>query len=169
MHESGESNTTLVVVPVLVCEPFAFRVVVTQWQRTIEQAAHVDLLANHLTRGGGFAFVNEVASPKFFRRQAHRARNVVHVTLECEDALRRAKAAKRAVRRNIGGERLAANTHVRTNVRSGRMNCSARKNDRREGAVSTAVDNKLDLHCQKFSVFRHGGLVPCARGMSLCR
>jgi pyrrolidone-carboxylate peptidase len=69
--------------------------------------------------------VNEVATSKLFRRQTNCMRDFVHVPLEREDALRRAEAPERAVRRNIRRHRAAVNANVRANVWTSGMNRSA--------------------------------------------
>src|ERR1700741_2061647 len=111
--------------------------------------------------------MNEVATAKLFRRQTHSLSNYVHVSLEREDALRRSKSSERTVRRNVGRNCLAVNPHVGTNVWTSGMNRSAREHDRRKRAVSAAIDDEVDLHREKFSVFSHGSFVMRSRRMTL--
>jgi hypothetical protein len=89
-------------------------------------------------------------------------RHFVHVSFEREDALRRAKTAKRAVRWNVRRNRATVNSNVGTDVWTSGMNRSARKHDWRKGAVSAAIDNEVDLHREELAIFRNGGLVTCA-------
>ena len=74
--------------------------------------------------------------------------------LEREQALRRAEAAKRAVRRRVGRHRAAAQPHVRAEVRPGGVNGAARQHDRRQRAVRAAVDHEVDVHREQPSVAR---------------
>src|SRR5262249_24730739 len=150
VHESGETDAALFAVLIFICEAFAFRVVVAELQRAIEQAVHIDALANHLAGRSGLAFLNKVATAKLFRRESDGARDLVHVTFEGKDALRRAETAKRAVRWNVCRNSLAMNAHVWARIRTGRVNRSARKHDRRECAVGAAVDYEIDLHRDEF-------------------
>ena len=112
-------------VSVLAGKAFAFRVVVTQFKRAIEQAVHVHSFANCLVRGCRFTFMDEIAPAKLFGRESYCTRDLVHVTFEREDTLRRAETAKRTMRRHVRRYSTAVNAHVRTKIRTGGMNCPA--------------------------------------------
>src|SRR5688500_20235040 len=96
------------------CEPFKFCVVIAQLKRTIHQTAHIDVLANHLTRRRRFSFTNKVATAKLFRRSTNGASDVVHVTLERKNTLRRAEAPERPMRRHARSDCAAVNPDVGT-------------------------------------------------------
>src|SRR5262245_10474749 len=129
MHEGGETDAALFAVVIFASETFALRVVIGEFQRAIEQAVHIDALANHLARRGCLAFLNEVALAKLLRRKPDCACDFIHLTLESEDALRRAKTPKRAMRWNVCRQRLTVNAHVRTEIRTGGVNRAARQYD----------------------------------------
>src|SRR5437879_6352683 len=81
---------------------------------------HVHVFANHLSGRGGRPRLNEIALAKLFRRQTNGARHSIQVSFERKDALRRAEAAKRAVRRRVGGYCAAADAHIRAGIRTWR-------------------------------------------------
>ena len=143
--------------------------IVSQLKRAIQQAFQIDFLANDLIRRGRLTFFNKIATAEFFRTQPDGLGDFVHVTFQSEDALRRPKASKRAVRRNVRRDRGALDAHVRTEVRPGRVNRAARKHHRRQRAVSAAINNEFDVHRQQLSVFRDRGLMTRARWMPLGR
>src|SRR6185503_10457401 len=106
-------------------------------------------------------FVNEVATSKLLRRQAHRMGHFVHVSFEREDALRSAKTAKRAVRWNVCGDRATVNANIGTDVWTSGMNRSARKHDGRQCAVSAAIDDEVNLDGEELAIFRDGCFMAC--------
>src|SRR5215471_2746429 len=144
---------------ILARETFPLCMIVSQRERAIHQSFEIDFLANDLISSGRLAFFDEVAEPKFIRSQSDSLRDTIHVSFQRKDALRCAKSSKSAMRRRVRRHGGAPDTHVRAEIGTGRMNRAARKHDRRERAVSPAVDHKIDLLGQKFSIFRHGGLV----------
>ena len=105
-------------------------------------------LADGVRLAGG----DEVAAAELLGGQTRRRRDAVHLQFEREDRLRRAEAAKRAVRRRVGRDRLRADAHVRAVVRTGGVNRPARQHDRRQRAVRAAVDDELDVHRQQPAV-----------------
>src|ERR1051326_6587483 len=105
--------------------------IVRQIKRTVHQSFEIDLLTNHLIRRCRLALLDEVPTAKFIRRQAHCLRHLVEVAFQRKDALRRTKSAKCAMRGNIRRDRATVNTNVRTEIRPGGMDRSARKYDRR--------------------------------------
>src|SRR6185369_10846942 len=170
VHESRESDAALlrevtVARVVFTRKLFALRVVFTELKRARQQVVHVDAFANHLAGRGGFAFVNEVATTKFFRTQSDRLSNFIHVPFEREDALRGAKSPKGAVGRNVRCDRATVNPDVGTDIWTSSMDRSSRKHDRRQCAISAAIDDEVDLHREQFAVLRHRGFVTRARGM----
>ena len=99
--------------------------IVAELQCAREQVVHVNALANHLARRRRLAFVNEIAATKFFRRQFKCVRDFIHLSLECEDALRRAKTSERALRRKVSSDSATVNSHVRTEVWTSSVDRSA--------------------------------------------
>ena len=110
---------------VAACECFALRMVIAELQRAREQVVHVNALANHLAGRRRLAFVNEVATAKLFGRQPNCVRNFIHLSLEREDTLRRAKTSESAVRRKVGSNSATVNPHVRTDVWTSSVDRSA--------------------------------------------
>ena len=132
---------------VLAREPLALRAVVGQRQRAIEQRRHVDRLADHLADRQRLARTDEIAPAELLGRQADGRGNLVHVPLEREDALRRAEAAKRAVRRQRWSRpRGRARARSDKQYGPGRVDRAARQHDRRQRAVRAAVDHEVDVH-----------------------
>ena len=150
-------------------EAFALRVVVGDRHRAIEQRGHVDRIADHLADRARLPGADEIAAAQLVRRQTDGGRDAIHVALEREQALRRAEAAKRAVRRRVGRDGAAAEPHVRAEVRPGGVNRAARQHDRRQRAVGAAVDHEVDLHAEQPAVGRHRGPMPRSRRMPLGR
>ena len=131
---------------ILAREAIAFLMIVTQLERPIQQAFHVDLFMNRLTGRGGLSLLNKVAPPKLFGSQPDRLCNLIHVPFQREDTLRRAESAKRAMRRHVRRYCFAMDADIRTEVGAGRVNRASRKHDRRERAIRAAIDHKFDLH-----------------------
>src|SRR5215213_231788 len=127
--------------------------VVAELQCTRQQMVHVHALVNDLAGCRLLAFVNKVATAKLFRREPNCSRHLIHVSFECEDALRRAEPSKSAVRWNIGSDSAAVNPYVRTDVWAGSVDRSARKHDRRQRAISAAVDHKVNLSGKELAIF----------------
>ena len=148
-------------------EAFALGVIIALPERAIQQAVKIHVLVDHLARGGRLALAEEISAAKFFRRQIHGARDLIHVALDRENALRRAESAKRAVRRRVGGHGLRADAHVGADVRPRRVNRSAREHHGRKRRVRAAVDHEIDVHGHEFAVARDPGAVPRARRMAL--
>ena len=92
------------------------------------------------------AGLDEVAAAELVGREADGGGDLVHVALEREDALRRAEAAERAVRRRVRRDRAAADADVRAEVRPGGVDRAARQHDGRQRAVGAAVDREVDVH-----------------------
>ena len=90
----------------------ALGVVVAQRQRAIQQAVHVHFVFYDLADGERIALLNEIAPAQFVGGDADGGGDAIEVALEGEDALWRAEAAKRAVRRRVGGHGAAVNAHV---------------------------------------------------------
>src|SRR5438105_1412765 len=142
MHERGEPNAAERGHPclqsaqtralVLFREAFALSVIVAQFKRAIEETFQVQTFANGLTGFSRLAVFDEVAASKFFRRQPNGPGNFVHVALQREDALRRAKSPESPVWRDVGRDRLALDANVRTEVRPGGVNRAAREHYRRQ-------------------------------------
>ena len=112
---------------------------------------------------------DEVAAAELLGRQADGGGDLVHVPLEREDALRRAEAAERAVRRDVGGDGAAAHAHVRARVRPRGVDGAARQHDRRQRAVRAAVDREVDVHRDEPPVGRDRGAMPGPRRVPLGR
>ena len=85
----------------------------------------------------------------------NRSRHFVHVSLQGKDALRRAESTKRTVRRDVRRHRSTLDAHVRTKIRTRRVNRAARKHHWRQRAVRAAVDHKIYLLRQQFAIFGH--------------
>jgi hypothetical protein len=155
VHERGEADAPF---PgragVLGREAAALGVEVGVRQRRLEQRLHVHGLPNHLSHGARLVLPDEVPAAEFGRRQAERRRDPLHLALEREDALRRAKPAERAVRRRVGRDGAAAHADVRTEIRAGGVNRAPREHDGRERAVRAAVDREVDVHRDEPAVAR---------------
>ena len=98
--------------------------------------------------------LDEIAAAELVGRQPDRGGDLVHVPLEREEALRRAEAAERAVRRHVGRDRASAHAHVGARVRPRRVDRPARQDDRRQRAVGAAVDGEVDVHREQAAVAR---------------
>src|SRR2546426_504886 len=126
MHEGSEPHAFLPPLPgILAGEPRGLCAVVAQCEGALQQMIHVHVFANHLSGRGGLPRLNEIAQTKLFRRQTNGARHSIQVSFERKDALRRAKAAKRAVRRRVGGYGAAADAHIRAEIRPWRVDGAA--------------------------------------------
>src|SRR5262249_45066249 len=90
---------------VLTREALAFCVIVRQLERAIEETPHVPRLRDRLADGERLSGDDEVPAAEVFRREPDGRRDLVHVALEREEALRRAEASKGAVRRHVGRDR----------------------------------------------------------------
>src|SRR2546429_6928499 len=152
---------------ILAREAFTLFVITTQFKRAGQQLVHVYLLADRLTGGGSFTFVDKIAATKLVGLEAQPTGNFVEMPLESKYALRRAKSSKCTVWRNICSHSARANAHVRAIIRTRGVNRSSREHHRRKCAVSATVDDKLDLHGEQLSAFRYRGLVTSARWMPL--
>ena len=74
------------------------------------------------------------------------------------------------MRGNVRRDGGALDADVRTKIRPGRVNRAAREDDRRQSTVRAAINHKLDLLRQKFSIFADGGFVSRVGRMTLsCR
>ena len=71
--------------------------------------------------------------------------DAIHVHFGGELRLRRAEAAKRAVRRRVGHRRPPADADVVAPVRAARVNDAARQHDRAERRVRAAVEHGVDV------------------------
>src|SRR6185503_5601039 len=91
------------------------------------------------------------------------------MTLEGENALRRAKAAERAVRRDVRSYRTGTNANMRAKVWTSSVNRSARQHHRRKRAIGATINDEFDVHGEQFAVSRHGCFVSRSRGMALRR
>ena len=96
-------------------------------QRSLQQCAEVNVFADHLAGGRGLALLQKVTVPELCGRQAHGRGYAVHVTLQGKDTLRRAEAAKSAMRRSVGGHRRRAHADVVAGIRAGGMDRPARQ------------------------------------------
>ncbi len=121
-------------------------------ERAILQLRQVYVVSDHLTGSRSVARSQQIAPPEFVRSQSHSLGNLIHVPLYGKQALRRAEAAKSAVRGCVGGDGNAAHAHVIASVGSSCVNRAARKHDWRQGRVSASIDRKLDLHREQSSV-----------------
>ena len=131
---------------ILFGKPFSLRVIVTQLERPIEQAFHINFFANRLTGRSRLSLLNKIAPTKFFGSQSNRLRNFIHVTFQPKNALRRAESAKGAMRRHVCRHCTALDANVRTEIGPGGVNRAARKHHRRQRAIRAAIDHKFDLH-----------------------
>ena len=93
--------------------------------------------------------------------------DAVHVTFERKERLRRAKSAKRAVRRSIGGNGFGANADAGPIVSAAGVNGAAGKNDGRESFVGAAVDGEVDFSAENSAVFADSGAMAGAGRMAL--
>src|SRR5436190_24339316 len=91
------------------------------------------------------------------------------MTFESEDALRRAKATKRAMRRRVRRDRRASDAHIGTKIGTGGVNRAAREHHRRKCAVRAAIDLEINLLREQFAVLAYGSLMSRAGGMALGR
>ena len=89
------------------------------------------------------------------------------MALQRENALRRAKSAESALRRQIRGHDSGVDAHVRAEVRPRGVNRAARKNHGRKCGVRAAVDREIDVHREQLAVARDGRAMPRARRMAL--
>ena len=149
------------------CDLGELGVVAVRVKRLRQQRLHVDCVGERLARRGAVASGEEVAAAKLFRREADRTGDLVHVAFEREQALRRAEAAERTVRRNVGGHRLCVHAQVRPLVGARGVDGAARKHDGRERGVGAAIDRKVDGAAEQLAVLRHGRAVTRTRRMSL--
>ena len=78
--------------------------------------------------------------------------DAVEMAFEREDALRSAESAEGAVRRHVGGDSAAANSHVGAVIGTCGVNGAAGENDRRKSFVGAAVDGEVDFHGEEFAV-----------------
>src|SRR4029077_9955530 len=82
-------------------EAFPFFKIAAQLECPIHQAVHIYFFVDHLSDRDGLTLMDEVASPKFVRREADCFCDNIEMPLESEDALRCAKPAKCTMRRRI--------------------------------------------------------------------
>src|SRR6266496_366500 len=127
---------------------------------------HINRFVDHLACRCCLPFMDEVATTKLFSGQSHCLCHFIHLTLEREDALRSAKSSKSTVRWDVCRYCLAANTYVRTAIRTCRMDRSPRKNYGRQRAVGAAIDREINLHCKELAFFRDRRFVARVRGMA---
>ena len=145
----------------------ALGVIVAELESAIEERRHVNLFPHHLPHRQRFTLADKIAAAEFFRREAERFGDLVHLPLQREDALGGAEAAEGAVRREVRGHRLAADAHVGAEVRSGGVDGPPRQHHRRERGISAAIDEELDVHGQQLAVTRDRSAMPRARRMPL--
>ena len=86
---------------------------------------------DYLADGKGLALLDKIAAAKLLRRESDGRGDSVEMAFEREDALRRAKPAKRAVRRGVRCHHAALNQHVGAGVRSGGVNGASGQHNRR--------------------------------------
>ncbi len=84
-------------------------------------------------------------------------------------SLRRTEATERAVGRGIGHRHAPIDADVVAAIRAGRVEDSARQDDRRERAVGAAVQEHVDLHRGQPSVSGDSRPMPDHSGMTLGR
>ena len=154
---------------VLAGKPRGLLLVAGQLERAIEEPRHVHRLAQDLPDGVRLAGGDEVTPAELVGGQTRGRRDAVHLQFEREDRLRRSEAAKRAVRRGRGRDRLRADADVGTVVRTGGVNRPARQDDGRQRAIRAAVDDELDVHGQQPAVGVDRRAVPRSRRMPLGR
>src|ERR1700723_2782444 len=99
---------------------------------------------DHLPDSDRLPLLDEIPSPEFIRRQSYSLRNTIEMPLEREHALRRPESAERAMRRRIRCYGAAADSHVRTAVRSSSVDRPARKYDRRQSLIRSAVQREVN-------------------------
>ena len=130
----------------------ALGVVIALRERAIEQLIHDHRLAHQLFGRIGVALVQEIPAPQLHGIDADRRGNLVHVPLHGEDGLRRAEAAKCAVRNGVRGPGARTHAHIGAQIRPGGVQRGARKHRRRKRGVSAAVGGEIDLHRQQLAV-----------------
>ena len=123
-------------------ETLALGVVVAFPERAIEQGIEIYFLLNQLSGGSRLAFANKISPPELFRSQIQGARHLIQMALQRENTLRRAEAAKCAVRRGVGRHGLRLDAHIGAEVRPGRMNRAAREHHGRKRRVRTPINHK---------------------------
>src|ERR1700758_1450084 len=97
---------------------------------------------NNLSHSNRLAVLNEIPPPELIRRQSYSLRNTIEMPLEREHALWRPESAERTVRRRIRCDGAAADPHVRAAVRPGSVNRPARKHDRRQSFIRSAIQRE---------------------------
>ena len=121
-------------------------------QGAVEKFAQINFFADHLLGGGGLPRFQEIPASNLMGRKADDLRDTVHVPLHGEQTLRRSEAAKRPVRRGIGGECLGTDANARPVVRSASVNGPARQHHGREGCIGSAINGEIDFPAQYLSV-----------------
>src|ERR1700758_2009772 len=97
---------------------------------------------NNLSHSNRLALLDEIPSPEFIRRESHGFRDAIEMPLERKNALWRPESAERTVRRRIRCDGAAADPHVRTAVRPSSVNRPARKHDRRQSFIRSAIQRE---------------------------
>ena len=134
-----------------------FCVIVREFESAVEKIGEIDLFANDLAGGGGLAGLEEIAAANFVGREADDLGDAVHVALEREERLRRAKAAEGAVGRRVGGDGFCADADAGPVVGAAGVNGAAGEDDGRQSFVGAAVEREIDFASEKFAVFADGG------------
>src|SRR5258708_6396163 len=106
---------------VMLPEGGPFRIVCGKLQRAIQQLLQVYWLAYNLLGDCGLSGMKKVAAPNLDGRKAHCLRDVIHVPLHCEQALRSAKSTECAMGRSICSYGFGPNPHGRTKISSPRV------------------------------------------------
>src|ERR1700731_2325910 len=136
------------------------RRVVREFERAIQQLSQVNFFADNLFGRCALTRFNEIATPNFNWRKPDSLRDVIHVPLHREQALRSSEAAKSPVRRRICSYGLRPNANMRPIIGAAGVNCAARKNHRRQGRIRSAVNRELDFPAKNFSALADRRAMP---------
>lgn len=168
VKESGDANSLFdAAAGICFREGFFFCVITREIESAIEKFRKIDLFTNDLACDGGLAGTEEIAAPNFDGGEANDLRDAVHVALQGEEGLRRAKAAECAVGRRVGSNRSCADAGAGPEVGATGMNRTAGENDGRQSFVGAAVEREINFACDKFAVLADGGADASARRMAL--
>src|SRR6187402_264220 len=171
MKEAGETDASLDRArTVLFGKARGLRVIVARFERAREHGIHIDRIFHDLSRCGGIAGMEKIPATYFLRCNANDRGDLVHVPLQREETLRCTESAESTMRWNVRRHCFCADTEMRPQVRSSRVNRAPRKNDGRERGVGATVDGKFDLSAQQLAVARNRRFMPRSRRMAFrCR